>query len=260
MQPLPKMKKIILVLCIMSIGALAIYRHTNDPKSTLSLFDGNNKLPALHLKYRVYLFGIIPVAEATLENAKTEAYNGVMVYRLRATAKSMRYLSPFFYFSAVLDSYVNKETMNAMKFRERITIPGKKHIDKEIVYDQNAGVMVSDSVQRVIVVPTQDPLAAVFNIMRMDFNKNATFKMNLNTNQKNYDFTGKTKAYGLSSNNKLFKMILAEAEIKRASKNPYHRSMVTLILLQEQENVPVICRIFAGGFVIVAKLVGLQYE
>jgi hypothetical protein len=48
------------------------------------------------------------------------------------------------------------------------------------------------------------------------------------------------------------------ATISRKDKNPYHKSEISLVMLADKENLPVLIRIFASGLLVQAKLVDIQ--
>jgi hypothetical protein len=209
--------------------------------------------------------GVIPVGEAIFQREKTEEYlpsgkrgKGEFVYHLTATARSLSAFSKFFTGYAVLDSYIDRQQFNPMVFKERLLVTGKEGIDKEVIYDQRHGVMSTANVRRQILPNTQDPLSAIFNIRRMDFDKTKEFEMNLNTNQKNYILKGAARLLDISVNKKIYKTVFLEVQISRRDKNPYHKSRIRMVLLKERENLPVLIDIFAGGVFMNACLIDIK--
>jgi hypothetical protein len=118
--------------------------------------------------------------------------------------------------------------------------------------------MTIGKTRRQILPNTQDPLSALYNLRRIDFNKTGEFKINLNTNQKNYLMAGEVKIRGVMVDREILKLIIAEAEIKRSDGNPHHKSRISIAMLEERQNTPVFIKIFASGAIISAKLVDIE--
>lgn len=252
------MKKVLLVIFILILLSIFIVRRSNDPKIIISRLSDKSGILSGELRYRIYLLGILPVGEAILKPAKIEDYKGQQVYHLTAVAESLRLFSRFFSGYAILDSYIDKQQLNPILFRQKLTVSGKKDIEKEVFYDQKNGVMSIAGVRRQILPNTQDPLSLILNIKRMDFDKARDFEMNINTNQKNYILEAKTEQRDLSINKKIYKIVLAGAEIRRRDKNPYHKSSIAMVLLRGKENIPVLIKVFASGVLINARLIEIR--
>jgi hypothetical protein len=150
------------------------------------------------------------------------------------------------------------EQFNPIIFRQKLIISGKQDIDKEVTYDQKNGVMSLGGVKRKILTNTQDPLSAIFNVRRMDLDKFREFRMNVNTNQKNYIIKCKATWQDIPVDKRIYRIILAKAEIARSDENPYHRANITMILVRKIENIPVLIKVFAGGILINAKLIDIK--
>jgi hypothetical protein len=233
------------------------YHNNNDPALIISGLAKKEFRPGA-LKYKINLFGIIPMGDAVLGLARVEEYNGKKVYHLTAQAESLKIFSEFFNAHAVLDSYVDIEKLNPLLFKQRIAIAGKQDIVKEATYDQNNGIMSIAGVKRQILTDTQDPLSAIFNLRHMDLDRIREFELNINTNQKNYILKGTVSLQQVSVNKKIYKTALIKATIRRRDKNPYHQSALTMVLLREKENIPILIRVFASGMLINAKLIDIQ--
>lgn len=252
------MKKILLIFLIIILFLVFIAWKNSNPENIISELLKKGDIKSGELRYKIYLLGVLPIGDAFLGDEKIEEYKGQKVYHLSATAQSLKIFSKFFSGSAILDSYVDMQQFNPMSFRQRLQVSGKKDIDREIIYDQKLGIMSISEVKRQIFPNTQDPLSAAFNIRRMDFDKIKEFEMNINTNQKNYILKGTTTQQDISINKKIYKIVLAKAEIKRRDKNPYHQSTITMVLLKEKGNIPILIKVFAGGVLINAKLVDIK--
>jgi len=249
------MKKILFIsiLIIISVSIFS-YHNNNDPVLIISVLSKRGEFKPGDLRYRINLLGIVPVGDAVLGLERTEEYNRKKVYHLTARAESTKILSKFFKANVILDSYVDTEKLNPLLFKQRIVIAGRQDIAKEAIYDQNAGIMSIDGVKRQILPNTQDPLSAILNLRRMDLDKIKEFEININTNQKNYILKGTVSLQQVSVNKKIYKTALIKATIKRRDKNPYHQSELTMVLLREKENIPILIRVFASGMVITANL------
>lgn len=254
------MKRVVLLFTFIGLIILLLFfANSGDPRSILI---GLAKKGALHpgeLRYRIYLLGVLPVGEAVLKKEKTEEYEGRRIYHLSAEAKSLGFFSKLFSGAAVIDSYVDPQKLNPVLFKQKITVAGRQDINKEVIYDQENNTLLLNGVRRQIMPDTQDPLSAVLNLKQTDFNRLKEFEMNINTNQKNYILEGAVaKESTLSINQKDYKTVLVKACIQRRDKNPYHKSNITMVFLKEKENIPILIKVFASGFLINAKLVNIE--
>jgi hypothetical protein len=69
---------------------------------------------------------------------------------------------------------------------------------------------------------------------------------------------GTVKQRVISIKNKEYKFALIEAGIRRRDKDPYHKSNVTIVLLEGRENIPVFIKVFASGALLTAKLIDVK--
>ncbi len=69
---------------------------------------------------------------------------------------------------------------------------------------------------------------------------------------------GKTNQQDITINKKTYRIVLVKAEIKRRDKNPYHKSNISMVLLREKENIPILIKVFASGILINAKLIDIR--
>jgi hypothetical protein len=249
------MKKFLLILLAIAIFFAFISYRNSNLKGIITGLAKKGPIQAGDLKYRIYLFGVLPIGDAVLMKEKIEDYQRQDVYHLSASVKSAKIFSFLFTGSASLDSYVDAKLFYPLLFRQRLSILGRPDIVKEVLYDQKGLVMTIAGKQRSILANTQDPLSAVFNIRRMDFNQVKDIEMNINTNQKNYLLEGKVAGETLSVNKKPYRICRAKVEIRRREKNPYHKSRVTMVFLEDGGNIPVLIRVFASGLLINAKLI-----
>lgn len=253
------MKRTILLLlaALVLLSLFAFYRNTSV-RAVVSSLSRRGQIKDGDPVYRVYLFGILPLAEAVLETGQIEDYRNQSVHHLHATAQSLRCYSALLFGSAVIDSFVDRETHNPVLFQQRLTLKGKPTVDKVATYDQKEGVMVLDGVRRQILPDTQDPLSAIFNLRRMDFDRVKELEISINTNQKNYVLRGLARQNVLSIGGKDHNFVIADARISRRDKNPYHKSRIVMTLLKEAGNLPVLIKVFASGVFINARLVEIR--
>lgn len=252
------MKKILFSLFLLILPLVLIFQNNANPNIIIS---GLMKKGGIHpgdLKYRINLFGIIPVAEAVLYLEKEAEYKGQKVYHLSASALTMKWLSKFFEGSAVFDSYVEMRDLTPLLFKQKIKALGKENPDKEIFYNQKEGTMSLGGVERSILPKTHDPLSAIFNLRRSNFDNLRTIEININTNQKNYLLSGIVKRRDLSIRKEIYKTVLLKADIRRRDKESYHRSNISMLLVKSGENIPVLIKVFASGVLINAKLISIR--
>lgn len=254
------MKKILLLLvALLILFSIFLFYSNNNPRITIYHLLKKGDIKSGELIYRVNLFGIIPLSEAIFRSERIEKYDGREVYHLSASAEPLKLYSGLFKGYGIVDSYVDTQTFDPILFRQKTAIPDKGIIDKEVLYDQQNGIMTLAGVKRVILPDTQDPLSLIFNIRHMNFDNIKNLEMNINTNQKNYIFQGTVSQKDILINNQTHKIIVIKAEIKRRDKNPYHRSTLTIVLLKNKnENIPILIKAFASGFLINAKLIDIK--
>lgn len=252
------MKKVFLVVLILILFFVILNYINSNPKMIISKFLNEEGIGKRGLIYRIYLFGVIPVGEASLGMAKLEWYKGQRVYHLSAEAKSLKILSPLFSGQAFLDSYIDTKELWPILFKEEVRVKGGRGFEREITYEQKEGIMTVANVRRKIPPNTQDPLSTLYNIRRMNFDNRGDFEININTHQKNYILRGLAVIKSLWINRKPYKIILTKAKIRRRDKNPYHQSSITMFLLKREENIPILIKVFASGVLINAKLVRIK--
>lgn len=252
------MKKLFIFLVLLILFSLFVLWNNNSPKAIISRLIKNNELRIGELNYRIYFLGLIPVGEAVFSIDKIEEYKGSEVYHLTAQAKNLPMFSKLCSASAVIDSYVDIYSLNPVLFKQELSISGKEDAYKEAIYDQKEGIISIAGVKRQILSNTQDPLSAILNIRKMDFDKISEFEMNINTNQKNYLLKGTVRPNNVKINNKIYKTFVLRTNISRRDKNPYHKSNITMVLLKDKENIPILIKVFASGILINAKLTDIK--
>jgi hypothetical protein len=252
------MKKVLRILLFM----VAVLIFTTDYNLSLNrvishLSGAEFKIPA-QLKFRIYLFGFLPVGKAALNLGKSETYQGKEVYHLQAQATTLGWLSPIFKASLSMDSWIDKKERYPLLFKQILAISNKEDQQNEIIYEQKNGVMISEGVKRQILPGTHDPLSLIFYIMQMNLENIKDLQMNINTNQKNYILKADLQYQTVSISRKIYNTVLLEAGIKRRDKNPYHQTQAKMVLLKEKGNLPLLIKVFAGGISVNAKLIDIK--
>ncbi len=243
-------RKILITLMAFVSFCVCFYFYNNNSSFIVPKFKRMGASSLDKLTYRVYFLGVFPVAQAEINFGKREEYQGKQVYHLSARAESLKIISNVFNASAVSESYVNVQDYNPLLFRQKISIQGKPDDIKEALYDQKNGIMTIRNVRRDIPPNTQDALSAIFNLRRMDFKQTKDFQIILNTNQKNYILEGLAQQKN--------GLVFLKGDIRRKDKNPYHRSQISMVLLPEKENLPVLIKVFASGVLITVKLTDIK--
>lgn len=252
------MRKFLFFLFVLILFLGLVARNNSNPGIIISGLAKKGSVASGDLKYRIDLFGVIPLGEATLFYERPAEYNGLKVYHLSAAASPLKFYAKLFKGYAVLDSYVDTQSRSPVLFRQKLEGPGKENPYKEVFYDQKNNTMSLAGVQRDILPDTQDPLSAVFNLRHMNFGDTGKIEVNINTNQKNYILAGTVRQKDLSLGKKIYKIALLKAQIKRRDKDSYHKSKVSMVLLEEKENIPILIKVFASGILINAKLVDIS--
>lgn len=253
------MKKLLLFFFLLIFFLAAVSYINSNPGVIISGLDIKNYDRAEELRYRVYLFGFLPVGEATLKSEKEADFNGKKALCLAASAESSKLFSRFFHSTAVIDTYVDPISLNPVYFKQRISVSGKEDSEKEVFYDQEKNIMTTGGVKRKISANTLEPLTVFLNLRRMDFDIHKKFEMHLNTNQKDYLLEGKAETKVLKSGGAGFNIVSVKINIRRSDKNnPYHRSNLDMVFVDGEENIPILIKVFASGFYISAKLIDIR--
>jgi len=253
------MKKITLIfLLLVAAASFASYRSNNDLKIILTNLTAKTDIKPGTLEYRINFLNILPVGSARFMPETEDAYSGKKILRLQAEAESIRLISPLFKAKAVIESLIDPKSGNPYIFKQKIEISGKPNAIKEVEYDQKNNVMKIAGSSRSTLADTQDPLSAIYNLRRMDFDNVKNFEMNINTNQKNYILTGSAAPGEVKLGNKVYRLAILMAEIKRRDKNPYHKSIVSMVLLKDAKNLPLLIKVFSSGALINVKLTDIK--
>lgn len=248
------MKKLLVAVVLVLAAIVIISASGNNPAVILSRI-GADKLKgdAKELVYKVYLFGAIPAGEALILDKGLEMFGGRNVYHLSALAKGTELISKIYPLEAALDSYLEPGTFLPLSFKQTLRTKDKE-IVKEVSYDQKNGIMRIADVKRSILPETYEPLSALYKLRRMDFNSLKAFDLNINTNQKNYAFTGSVNKEELRLNNQDLNIFRLKGKIFRRDKNPYHQSHLEIVFLDNPQKTPLFIKVFASGALLTVRL------
>lgn len=252
------MRKVFFILCVLVLVWITISLYNSTPRAIISRLIKEDKLHSSKMRYRVYLFKILPIGEATLMDAVSQEYKGKKVYHLSAMAESLEVFSYFINAHAELDSYIETKSFNPLVFKQKLVVSGRRDTQKEVAYDQKSNIMFVEGSRRAILPDTQDPLSATFNIRRMDFTVAKDIEMNINTNQKNYLLKGTAHTDQIKIGSDTYGLVFLKANIYRRNKNPYHKTDMSIVLLKEGGNIPISIDVFNKGIFIHARLIDTE--
>ena len=252
------MKKILGIAVLVLAAIIIISASRNNPGAILNRISSDNfKGDVKELVYKVYLFGVFPVGEAVIADKGLDKFGGEDVYRLSASAKGTALISKIYPFEADLDSYLEPGTFLPLTFRQTLKTKDKETV-KEVSYDQKNGIMRIADVKRTIFPDTYEPLSALYKLRRMDLNAAGVFDFNINTNQKNYAFTGTINKEESRLKNETVNIFRLKGKIFRRDKNPYHQSHLEIVFLDNPRKTPLYIKVFASGALLTVRLDGNQ--
>lgn len=249
------MKKAIIAVLIILAAALSISAYQNNPETIINKI-GIARLEnqSKQLMFKVYFLGIFPLGKAVLEDNGLVRFEGKELCLLSARASAGGFISRLYPFSGRLDSYLEPKTLLPVIFQQKLKTKDKE-IVKEARYDQVNNIMEIAGQRRNILPQTREPLSALYKLRRMDLDKTANFDLNINTNQKNYAFTGSIASVAIQTKNGPLNIYRLKGRIFRRDKNPYHQSQVEFVLLGNQDKTPLFIKVFASGALIIARLI-----
>ena len=252
------MKKLLLIFFIIILSLVFISWYNSTPRAIVPRLIKERNIQTEQLRYKIYLFRIFPIGEAVLKSPEVTEYNGKKVYHLSASANNSRFFSRFVNVYAILDSYIDIQQLNPILFKQKLVVTDRKDIYREVLYDQGNHIMSIAGVRRQILPNTQDPLSAIFNVRRMDFDRVKDFEISINTNQKNYVLEGTAQSRNISVKKIIYKIVLLKANISRRDKNPYHKSSIAMALLKGEGDIPISIDVFTRGILLNARLVDIK--
>ena len=249
------MKKVLIVIAAFLALALSVSAYQNNPRTILARLD-TTKLEnqAKQLVCRVYFLGLFPVGRAVLRDEGLIKFEGKDFYHLSAQAGPEDLINKIYPFAAGIDSYLDLKALVPVFFRQDIRTKDKE-LKKEVRYDQVNNVMEINGEKRTILPETYEPLSLLHKLRRMDLASISSFDLNINTNQKNYAFTGEITKENIQVKGGPVDIYRIKGRVFRRDKNPYHQSRIEIVLLNNSPKTPVFIRVFASGALITVRLI-----
>lgn len=244
-------KKIIIAIMVLLIGLISVGIHQNSPEVILSKIDiAKFKEGPRKLNYQVYLLGVFPVGRAVFSRDSAIS--------LSARAKSEGLISKIYPFEAVISSIIDSKTGLPSALSQSLKTKDKEII-KEVKYDQANNTMQRGEVLRSILPETYGPLSLLAMLRGLDMRAVNEFDFNINTNQKNYAFTGNIIESEHRIKGQSHTIYRLKARIFRRDKNLYHQSRVDIVFLDNAGKTPIYVKVFASGGLITIRLVNSDY-
>lgn len=239
----------------------AIEINSNNPLSVIKHNKLQDRIVAENavLVFTVDFQGIIPAGRGRVTNMGLEPYQNKKAYHLTARAYPLDIYKKFIHVQAAIDSYVDPDKLSTLKFKQSILLPNNTRQDKEILYDQAKNIMELSGVKRQIFPNTQDPLSVMFYIQHQKLELGKEFDLNINTNQKNYQFFIKVagrREYTIGG--KRIGVWLLDGIVRRRNKNVYHRTTMRLWVLDGESKIPILIRTVSNAGLITARLTGIE--
>lgn len=254
------MKRIIIIAAVILAAVISISAYQNNPRAILSKLDFVKlENQPKQFTYKVYFLGILPVGKAVLADNGLVKFEGRDLYLLSAKAHAEEFISKLYPFSARIDSYLELRDFLPVIFSQKLKTKDEE-IVKEARYDQANNIMEIAGQKRTILPQTYEPLSALYKLRKLDFDKTANFDLNINTNQKNYAFTGNITKEDILLKGNAIKAFKLKCKIFRRDKNPYHQSQVEFVLLDNKQRTPIFIKVFASGALITVRLIEQNAE
>ena len=243
-----KIFKIIIISLVVLIvlGFLKSF-YDNNPKTILKNISFEDKEPS-KFKFKIYYLGFIPLGEVTFENKGLEQISGESVYHLEALAKPNSILNFFYKVNASAISYAKKDKFLPLKFLHRLEVRDELKEEKVVKYDHKNKIMVFEGEKRKILDNTYDPLSLLFFLIKKaDLGIGKRIDLNINTNQKNYQFIAdviEKKEYVIGIDT--FSLWRLDGETKRRGKNIRNSASFSIYLLNSSQKIPLAIRVSTG--------------
>ena len=251
-------KKVVLVVFFILVIFICVMALQNDPGSIIAKLPAEPfKEGATTLYYRVYLFGVLPVGDAVIEDSGIKKIDKKNLYCLKARAKSSSLISKIYPFEVSLESFLDQATMLPVSFLQKIKTK-QKELAKEVSYDQKNNIMQILEVKRSILPETYEPLSAIWKLRTIDFSLQKEVELNINTNQKNYTLAVAATQAHLRLKGLTTPIVRLKSKIFRRDKNPYHQSKVDIIFMDNPNKTPIYIKVFASGMLITVRLTDIR--
>lgn len=246
----------LLVLLVAAIMFSVIEIIKDNPALILRQIAKNGSLKGDSLKFKAKILGVITAGEATIKNEGIQLFQEKLVYHLAAEGKSAGWFSPFFKAEARCDSYTDKKKLHTLQFKIHTVLSDHPTEDKIISYDQDNLIMDAGEERRQILPNTHDPLSLMFYLQNQEFSPAKEYDLNINTNQKNYQFKAtviEKKTYSVDDED--IGVWIVKAEVKRRGKSKRNKSSVTMWLLDNESKTPILFKVMTPIGPIVIRLV-----
>lgn len=143
--------------------------------------------------YTIKYFGMIPLLDFYLEVKDAQSKNNLF---LEAEAKAKGIFAKFMNIDIKLKSLIDQDSTVPLEYNQSIRM-GKNNKVKNVVFDREQLVMISEDRKVSIDKYTQDPLSVLFYIAAFDFNSKRIFDVFINPGKTNYklhaEVLGKTQ-------------------------------------------------------------------
>ena len=252
-----KISFLILLAVVVIFSVVEIAK--DSPESILKGIIKKGPLEGDAFKFKAKFLGVVTAGSAVISNEGKEAFEEKEVYHLSARGQSANWISPFFKAEALCDSYTEKNKLHSLLFKMHIVLSDHPTEDKIISYDQENLIMDTGEERRQILPNTHDPLSLMFYLRNQEFKLGKEFDLNINTNQKNYQF--KTKIVDkvtYQAADKDIDVWIVKAEVKRRGKSKRNKSSVTMWLLDNQSKTPILFKVMTPIGPITIRLTEIQ--
>ncbi|MFA5361626.1 MAG: DUF3108 domain-containing protein [Candidatus Omnitrophota bacterium] len=258
-------RTILLFVCAVLVLFLSVFIFESSRNNAVKIIRAlglENASAAKILDRKVFLidlFGGLPVGRAVMTNNGLVTLKDKEVYQCSGQAQTFGLAALLFNAQAKVSSYIDKNTLLPLLFKETLSRPDSPVETKEIVYDHENLIMEVKGIKRQILPGTQDPFSVMYYLSRQSFEPGKEFDMNINTNQKNYRFFLKvSKREEQIVNGRKIGIWIVKGDIKRRDKSPRHTTNLTMWLLDNGEKTPIFIKVVASGLPVTARLIEVQ--
>lgn len=248
-----------LAIFIIIVISFVIEIISNTPACVLKNLIKKGTLDSQKLTLKINYLLFIPVGEAKLEILGKERFRNADLVHIRAQAKTFDFVKSIFHAKATVDSYIDPVQLHSVYFIQHLEMINKPDENKELSYDQKRHIMTYQgprgSEKRVVDEHAQDPLSAVFFIQNKKFKIGDSFKLSLNTNQKNYVVSVNVISKQIVKiSDKDYEIWLTQSSVSRKDKNPRHKSSYKAwFLVYNNINSPILIKAMTNIGPVVAK-------
>lgn len=233
---------IFIVIIIFSIISFSKEWMSQTPQNIIKSLSKKDISEMEKLTYRLNLIGMIPLGEAIVQDRGLINFKGEDLRYFHGMAKARGFFSILgLKAECELQSYVEPANFNVRLFREKTELSFKEPEIKEIVYDQDAHVMDGPEGRYAILPDTKDLLSLCFYFKDQRFELDNTFKIYLNTNQKNYALDIKVlDKKSIDVNGEDFTVWVLDCLLERHDRSgSEHGANFKIWVLEDYDNIPI---------------------